>query len=233
MSYGFVYLWRDKKKNRYYIGSHWGTEDDGYVCSSSWMNSAYKTRPTDFRRRILSRVYTTRKALLNEELRYLLMMKPEEIKVRYYNLRIRHTGHWVAEPDARTIAMKSGDARRGSIRGPMTEERKKNISEAKLAKNHRMTEETKAKMSEAARLRKISDDAKGKLSEAQKLRHQTHEHYTQKSDWVPKPKKVHPTLYCQICQEPTNSHRRKFCDLHRYEGMNLTRSAKEGSKWHP
>ncbi len=28
--YGFIYLWRDRKHNRYYLGSHWGSEDDGY-----------------------------------------------------------------------------------------------------------------------------------------------------------------------------------------------------------
>lgn len=27
--YGFVYIWRDRKYNRYYIGCHWGREDDG------------------------------------------------------------------------------------------------------------------------------------------------------------------------------------------------------------
>lgn len=40
--YGFVYIWRDKKHNRYYIGCHWGTTDDGYICSSPWMKQAYK-----------------------------------------------------------------------------------------------------------------------------------------------------------------------------------------------
>ena len=53
--YGFVYIWRDRKHARYYIGSHWGTEDDGYVCSSFWMKQAYKLRSEDFRRRILFR----------------------------------------------------------------------------------------------------------------------------------------------------------------------------------
>ena len=32
--YGFVYIWFDRKHKRYYIGCHWGHEDDGYVCSS-------------------------------------------------------------------------------------------------------------------------------------------------------------------------------------------------------
>lgn len=33
--YGFVYLWFDRKHKRYYVGCHWGTTEDGYVCSSS------------------------------------------------------------------------------------------------------------------------------------------------------------------------------------------------------
>ena len=96
--YGFVYIWRDRKHNRYYIGSHWGTEHDGYVCSSPWMRQAYKKRPHDFKRKILSRVNSTRHDLLKEEFRYLSMIKPEEIKVRYYNLNITSTGHWAAYP---------------------------------------------------------------------------------------------------------------------------------------
>lgn len=51
---GFVYIWRDRKHKRYYIGSHWGTPDDGYICSSPWMRQAYKHRPLDFKRRVLN-----------------------------------------------------------------------------------------------------------------------------------------------------------------------------------
>ena len=27
--YGFVYIWYDRKYKKYYIGSHWGYENDG------------------------------------------------------------------------------------------------------------------------------------------------------------------------------------------------------------
>ena len=57
--YGFIYVWYDKKHKRYYVGSHWGHEDDGYICSSSWMRKAYRRRPSDFRRRIIARVTTS------------------------------------------------------------------------------------------------------------------------------------------------------------------------------
>lgn len=98
--YGFVYIWRDRKYNRYYIGSHWGTEDDGYVCSSSWMHHSIKNRPDDFKRRIIERVYTNRKDLYDAEYKWLSMINEDEIKIRYYNLNIKATGHWSAYPES-------------------------------------------------------------------------------------------------------------------------------------
>lgn len=97
--YGFVYIWFDRKHKRYYIGSHWGTEDDGYMCSSSWMKKAYKIRPEDFKRRIICKIYTDRKDMYEEENRYLSMIKQEEIKIRYYNLRIHEFNHWSVDKD--------------------------------------------------------------------------------------------------------------------------------------
>lgn len=97
--YGFVYIWRDRKHNRYYIGCHWGTEDDGYICSSPWMKQAYKHRPNDFKRRILSLIYTNRQDMFNEEYKWISLIKESEIKTRYYNLNIKATGHWTANPN--------------------------------------------------------------------------------------------------------------------------------------
>jgi hypothetical protein len=59
--YGFVYIWFDRKHKRFYIGCHWGKENDGYVCSSPWMKQAYKHRPQDFKRKILKtdEIYAT------------------------------------------------------------------------------------------------------------------------------------------------------------------------------
>ncbi len=89
--YGFVYIWRDRKHKRFYVGCHWGREDDGYICSSSWMKKAYKYRPEDFKRRILVSRISSIKELRDIEHYYLNMIKPEEIKVKYYNLRISKT----------------------------------------------------------------------------------------------------------------------------------------------
>lgn len=105
--YGFVYIWRDKKHNRYYIGSHWGTEDDGYICSSRWMRKSYSRRSKDFRRKILARVYTNRKDLLIEEHKWLQLIKDHDIGTRYYNLTQHLNGHWATYPDkVKTISEK-------------------------------------------------------------------------------------------------------------------------------
>lgn len=49
----FVYCWTDLKTNKLYIGSHKGTIDDGYICSSKYMMEEYKKRPEDFTRQII------------------------------------------------------------------------------------------------------------------------------------------------------------------------------------
>lgn len=67
------------------------------------MIKAYTKRPQDFRRRILKRIYTTRKDLYEEETRWLQMIKPQEVKVKYYNFQ-RIANHWSAsEYDYLTI----------------------------------------------------------------------------------------------------------------------------------
>ena len=86
-SSGFIYLWRDRKNNRYYIGCHWGLPDDGYICSSDWMRRAYRNRPNDFKRRVLEVVVTTRSDLFLREYAWLSLIKDNELGKRYYNFR--------------------------------------------------------------------------------------------------------------------------------------------------
>ena len=50
----FVYCWTDKLTNKLYVGSHKGSIDDGYVCSSKWMMEEYNKRPDDFSRQIVA-----------------------------------------------------------------------------------------------------------------------------------------------------------------------------------
>lgn len=105
--YGFVYIWYDRKHKRFYIGCRWGNENDGYICSSPWMKRGYKIRPEDFRRRILGRIYTNKKDLLEEEYRWLSKTKHEELGKRYYNLHNHHFGHWSSSEDTKlTVGQK-------------------------------------------------------------------------------------------------------------------------------
>ena len=134
--YGFVYIWYDRKHKRYYIGSHWGTEDDGYICSSKWMKQSFKRRPSDFKRRILSN-FSTKKETLLEERRYLSMIDSNEFGKKYYNLK-------------NNINLKQYDMRVGLKH---SEETKKKISISKKQNPTRYwlgktrSEETKKKLS--------------------------------------------------------------------------------------
>ena len=84
--YGFIYEWHDKKRDMKYIGCHWGTEDDGYVCSSNRMRDAYRRRPQDFSKIIL-KTYIPKESLLVEEYKWLKQIPNEELGVKYYNLK--------------------------------------------------------------------------------------------------------------------------------------------------
>ena len=128
MESGFVYRWHDKKHDRYYIGSHWGPENDGYICSSSWMKQAYKHRPYDFSRNILARIVTSHKDLLLEENKHLQTIDPQELGKKYYNLRNTCDWAWVGDKSRyKTIgenisAAKKGvpltEAHKAALRGP-------------------------------------------------------------------------------------------------------------------
>ena len=93
---GFVYIWFDKKKNWFCIGSHIGDIEDGYTSSSKMFLKSYKKRPTDFKRRILYYHNSDHKTLLEKEQFYLDKIKfnelwsKENIKLntcKYYNIK--------------------------------------------------------------------------------------------------------------------------------------------------
>jgi hypothetical protein len=133
--YGFVYIWFDKKKKRYYVGSHWGQDDDGYVCSSPWMLQAHFRRPETFKRRIIRKIYTTQTDMYLSEQHYLDMIKPKEIGKRYYNLHTDAKGwNWHQSKNGRDRIIKQ---RKKVYAARTPEERAQiaaNISAAKLKK---------------------------------------------------------------------------------------------------
>ena len=58
------------------------------------MKSAYKRRKEDFKRRILQRIYTTKKDTFAREQYWLDMIKLEELRSRYYNLHSCGSKYW-------------------------------------------------------------------------------------------------------------------------------------------
>ena len=154
--YGFVYIWYDKKHKRYYIGCRWGTENDGYICSSTWMRQGYKHRPEDFKRRILSRIYTNRTDLLEEEYRWLSKIKVEELGKRYYNLKNHHFGHWVSNDAKRMSVANKARGNKNRLGKPKSPEECAKISRGLTGKVR--TLESKMKQAESLRGKKQPED---------------------------------------------------------------------------
>ena len=150
--YGFVYIWRDCKHKRYYIGSHWGAIDDGYICSSAWMKKAFKRRPKDFKRRILT-LTDSRLLLLVEEQRWLSLTKANEIGVKYYNLTQIVKHHWHSDKEKLlNVSQKISKANKGVSRNkgksPSAETRAKISARLKgKSLGYERSEETRAKIS--------------------------------------------------------------------------------------
>ena len=145
--YGFVYIWRDCKHNRYYIGSHWGTETDGYVCSSRWMKKTYKRRPQDFKRKILVKIYSTKKQLLEQEYKWLSLISDEELGKKYYNFTKHKNGHWTAEDYEKDIRKRISLKTKEAMQNP---EVKQNYKEGLKTRDCRSSDvEVRTKRSES------------------------------------------------------------------------------------
>lgn len=129
--YGFVYIWRDKKHNRFYIGCHWGHINDGYICSSLWMKQAYKRRPGDFKRRILARGIISKNEMYNEETRWLKFILLEELGKKYYNLKNYSTTHWNKGDKQQSVREKLRQSKLGD-KNPM---KRKDVAEKVASKN--------------------------------------------------------------------------------------------------
>lgn len=192
---GFVYLWFDSHRKMYYIGSHWGTEDDGYICSSAWMNRAYKRRPHHFKRRIISWIHTSREDLLIEEQRWMDMIDAKEKKENYYNLSLKSGKRWHTFPDSRkTVSQKISEAKKGKPfvnKGKTYEEiygpERGALQRQKIAETHhskkegyvsprkdaKQTEEAKQKISESLRSHFKENGAPAQSEETKRKRNES------------------------------------------------------------
>jgi hypothetical protein len=50
---GFVYLWSQRETGKYYVGSHLGSPNDGYICSSKLIEDNVRNNPRQWHRDIL------------------------------------------------------------------------------------------------------------------------------------------------------------------------------------
>ena len=125
---GFIYIWLDRKRFKFYVGSHWGKPGDGYVCGSWRMMKAYRKRPDTFRRRIIAVVMTDRNDLRKEEQRWLDMIADGDLGVRYYNIKKFAIG---ADPVAASQWMKGNKHGLGK---PCSPEKRAKIAAAQIDK---------------------------------------------------------------------------------------------------
>lgn len=159
-NYGFVYIWYDRKRKMYYIGSHLGLVDDGYICSSNRMRKAYQRRPNDFKRRILKFFDIINYVdLLQEEENILQKIKNEELGKKYYNLR-KKAAHWASsDKDKLTIGQKISKTKI---------ERKVHAGKNHWNYGKKHSEETKRKIGAKSVGRIISEEGRRKISERHK-----------------------------------------------------------------
>lgn len=178
MKYGFIYIWYDTKNKRFYLGRHWGTIDDGYICSSNSMRDAYRRRPNDFKRRILS-IRSTKEDMIIEEQRWLNLISKEELGKKYYNKTRRanmpcgHKENWTEERRQKQKEKMLGNTHTKNKKyGSYSEERRKNISKSMLGKNKGkmpwnkgipQTDEMKAKNRESHLGKKHTEETKQKM----------------------------------------------------------------------
>lgn len=178
LKYGFVYRWTDrgsdrsvgrpgnktkkrKRNARYYVGSHWGCFDDGYVCSSPSMKAAYKRRPEDFSRRIIAVVTTGKRDLLQREQLALDKIPRSHFGTKAYNVSTKVHKLWWAR----------GSKLRDSVKERLREawqNPKRREEASRVASARRASPELKAKMSKSARRRWRDPEERRKQSEAKK-----------------------------------------------------------------
>lgn len=157
MKYGFIYIWYDRKHRKYYIGRHWGDEHDGYICSSTNMRNNYKNRSADFKRRVVSRVYTNNNDLVAEEQRWLDMASSKGLFNRYYNRSFKaHTPSMRGRKHTDETKAKIRASSQGRQFSDLAKERQK-----KAVLGRKQTESEKSKRADALRGKKWSWKVKG------------------------------------------------------------------------
>ena len=131
MNNSFVYCWTDHKTNMLYIGSHKGTENDGYVCSRKWMMEEYNVRPQDFTRQIIANGTF-------EDIRKLEAILLDTLNVKmddqFYN-QDNGNGNFYLKHKTEEHKRKLSEYFKGRPRGPLSEETKAKMRKPKSAEH--------------------------------------------------------------------------------------------------
>jgi hypothetical protein len=112
------------------------------------MRNVYRRRPEDFKRRIVQRVTSSRRDLLEIEHKWLSQIKDEQLGKKFYNMSKKRFGHWSCDEQLRDQVSKKligrkhseetkkliSDKKKGKKSVPCSEEKKKKISIANKGK---------------------------------------------------------------------------------------------------
>lgn len=213
MKYGFVYIWYDRKHRRYYIGCHWGTEDDGYICSSPWMKQSYKRRPKDFKRRILTKIFTNKKDMFEEEVKWQNLIKDHELKNKYYNIRRHGDKHWstdnektllLSEKISNTMRKKHKDPEYRELYMQGRQKATKSNKERKRSNEFKQRASFLAKNRSNETLKKISENSK-RLQAAKLIGMSGKRHSEETRRKQSEAARNRPLLVCPHCSKTTRT----------------------------
>jgi hypothetical protein len=85
--FGYVYMWCDTERNKFYIGSHKGSRYDNYNSGSKWLNNIIKKRPSTIVMRIIEYYFgNSREDLYKIEDKWLKFYDVENNK-NFYNFK--------------------------------------------------------------------------------------------------------------------------------------------------
>ena len=164
---GFVYKWTDTSNNMYYIGSHKGTPDDGYIGSGKFFKRAYNKRKSFFTREIL---YTGEHYRELEE--FILEELDAASEIKSYNLKNGAIGGATRTgmKNSQEHISKVAEGNRGK---KLSKETREKIRQSRIGTKH--SDESKAKMSKSRTGnknhfygKKHSQETKDKISLANK-----------------------------------------------------------------
>lgn len=185
----FVYCWTDHKTNKLYIGSHKGTENDGYICSSKSMLKEYNVRPTDFTRQIIA----------TGNLKDIRKLESKLLKA--VNARLNEDFYNKHEND--------GFYFEGWKKGEFSDEHRKNMSIA--AKNRKRTKEHLQKLHEGRKKSKNSKSHIQSIKKAYKERIESGYYKTEEYSKVMSEArlKIDPQKRCEIARRAGEESQRK------------------------